>query len=179
MQLYLIRHPVPDVAKGICYGRTDLPLLAPAVEAAERVCKHLPPDTPLFTSPLQRCRRLAEHLHGSPRVDERLQEMNFGVWEMQPWAKIPRQEINRWATDPLDFAPTDGESVAQLQRRVLAFVADLLLESIESAVLVTHAGVIKVLAGAARALPATEWMRLEFDYESVVCLEIDHDAVKT
>ena len=34
MQLYLIRHPRPLVAPGICYGQQDLPLAEPVHRAA-------------------------------------------------------------------------------------------------------------------------------------------------
>ena len=32
MELYLIRHPRPQVAPGVCYGQTDLGLAEPAAE---------------------------------------------------------------------------------------------------------------------------------------------------
>ena len=37
MELYLIRHPRPQVAPGVCYGQTDLGLAEPAAEVAERL----------------------------------------------------------------------------------------------------------------------------------------------
>jgi len=172
VQLYLIRHPTPQVAAGICYGRTDLALAEHAAAAAERILPQLPPDLPLFTSPLQRCRQLAEALHPAPRSDPRLQEMNFGDWEMVPWAGIQREALDGWAADPLGYAPPQGESAGELQRRVHAFVADMHGFGMARAGLVTHAGVMKVIVGHARGLPARKWMALSFDYESVVCVEL-------
>jgi broad specificity phosphatase PhoE len=40
---------------------------------------------------------------------------------------------------------------------------------------VTHAGVIKVLAGLEGNLPARRWMSLAFDYECVVRIEVSPD----
>jgi len=172
VQLYLIRHPTPQVAAGICYGRTDLALAEDAAAAAARILPQLPADLPLFTSPLQRCRRLAEALHPAPRSDPRLQEMDFGAWEMIPWAGIQREALDGWAADPLGYAPPQGESAGELQRRVHDFVADARRVGIERAALVTHAGVMKVIVGHARGLPARKWMALSFEYESVVRVEL-------
>ena len=172
MQLYLIRHPTPQVATGICYGRTDLALAEDASAAAARIRPQLPPQAPGFTSPLQRCRQLADALHPTPRHDPRLQEMNFGAWEMRPWNQIQREALDGWAADPLGYAPPEGESVGQLQERVRDFVRELKDEGVGRAVLVTHAGILKVIVGHSRQLPAKEWMALKFDYASVVCVTI-------
>ena len=172
MQLYLIRHPTPQVATGICYRRTDLALAEDASAAAARIRPQLPPQAPVFTSPLQRCRQLADALHPTPRHDPRLQEMNFGAWEMRPWNQIQREALDGWAADPLGYAPPEGESVGQLQERVRDFVRELKDEGVGRAVLVTHAGILKVIVGHSRQLPAKEWMALKFDYESVVCVTI-------
>jgi len=172
VQLYLIRHPTPLVATGICYGRTDLALAEDVAQSAARILPQLPADLPLFTSPLQRCRRLAEALHPAPRSDPRLQEMNFGAWEMTPWSAIQREALDGWAADPLGYAPPRGESAGELQRRVHDFVAEARESGIERATLVTHAGVMKVIVGHAQGLSARKWMSLSFEYESVVSVEL-------
>ncbi|QDX82277.1 alpha-ribazole phosphatase [Denitratisoma sp. DHT3] len=168
MQLYLIRHPRPAVAPGICYGRTDLGLADDAAACARRLAPLLPARAPVYTSPLERCRALAAALHASPRIDARLQEMHFGAWEMQPWDRIDRAALDAWAAAPLHYAPPGGESVAALGRRVLAFIGELGAAGHEAAVLVTHAGVMKVVAARVRDLPETEWLGLRFDYGELV-----------
>lgn len=172
MQLYLIRHPAPRIATGICYGRSDLPLADDAALAAARILPQLPSQLPVYTSPLQRCRQLADALHPAPRSDHRLQEMNFGAWELRPWQHIEREAMDGWAADPLGYTPPEGESVGQLQARVHDFVMEAHRQGVERAVLVTHAGVMKVIVGHARGLPARKWMAASFEYEGVVCVEI-------
>ena len=172
MQLYLIRHPAPQVAAGICYGRSDLPLAEAVAAAAARIRPQLPPALPVYSSPLQRCRQLADALHPTARSDARLQEMNVGAWEMCPWERIQREALDGWAADPLGYAPPQGESVGELQQRVQSFVSAARRQGIARAALVTHAGVMKVLVGEARRLPARDWMALSFEYESVVCVEL-------
>ncbi|MDP1611440.1 MAG: histidine phosphatase family protein [Sulfuritalea sp.] len=168
MQLYLIRHPAPQVAAGVCYGRTDLALADDVAAAAARILPQLPPQLPLFTSPLQRCRQLAEALHPAPRSDARLREMHFGEWEMQPWHMVQSDALDGWAADPLGYAPPGGESVGEMRLRVRDFIADVRQQGLERAVLVTHAGVMKVIVGEVEDLPLIQWMALRFEYESVI-----------
>lgn len=173
MQLYLIRHPAPQVAAGICYGRTDLALAEDVAAAAARIAAQLPPQLAVFTSPLQRCRQLADALHPAPLSDARLQEMNFGTWEMTPWNRIQREALDGWAADPLGYRPPQGESVAELQARVLAFVTGAQGAGLERAALVTHAGVMKVIVGMAQEMLPRQWMALKFEYECVIQADIE------
>lgn len=165
MRLYLIRHPQPAVAPGICYGSTDLALAADPAAQAARLRDLLPGDAPLYSSPLTRARRLAEALHPAPRFDERLREIDFGHWEMQPWDRLDRGLIDAWAADPFHFVPPGGEAVAALRARVAAFLAELSGD----AVLVAHAGVIKVCA--AELAGEENWFSLRFDYGKLSLIE--------
>ena len=149
MILHLVRHPRPRVDPGVCYGRLDLAAEnADAVAAVLRA--ELPPGLPVWSSPLARCRVLAEALHESPRVDARLAEMDFGDWEGRAWDDIPRGELDAWAADVAGYAPPGGETPRALQRRALDFVAGL---EVPEAVVVTHAGVMRTLVAHVRGLP--------------------------
>jgi alpha-ribazole phosphatase len=119
------------------------------------VLARLPLFDAIITSPLRRCRLLAEAI-GAARgltveTDPRLAEMDFGDWEGQPWSDIPRAGLDEWAADFLHARPHGGESVAQLQARVLAALAGYRARPGHH-LLVTHAGVIKAaLASGPRA----------------------------
>jgi len=168
VRLWLIRHPPPAIAPGICYGATDLPLADdPAVHAAA-LRPLLPADAPLFASPLERCRRLAALLHPAPLIDVRLREIDFGDWEMQPWDRLDRNQFDAWAADPSRFVPPGGEAVAALRARVAAFLAELPDEAAD-VILVAHAGVIK--ACAAELAGEENWFGLHFDYGAVSLIE--------
>lgn len=145
MALILLRHTRPEGAEGRCYGRSDLRLAPCFAAEAARLARELPEFGRIAASPLQRCRLLAEHLaeaRGVPlQLDERLIEMDFGRWEGQLWADIPRSELDAWAADLEGARPHGGESVAELAARAGAG-----LEALGGAgpvLVVTHAGVIK------------------------------------
>ena len=168
MILHLIRHPKPRIASGICYGRLDL-LAENSADVAEKLRLDLPAGLPLWSSPLLRCRELAECLHPQPMFDERLAEMNFGDWEGQAWDDIPRAQLDAWAADVAGYTPPGGESPLSLQRRALDFIADL---SVPEAVIVTHAGVIRTLLAHWQGLPPERWPELVFAYGSCTRVEV-------
>ena len=148
MPLILVRHTRPLVADGVCYGVTDLDLAPTFDDEAARVVAALPPVERLVTSPLGRCRRLAERVGAAkslvPVVDPRLREMDFGAWEGVPWSAIPRDELDAWAADFLHARPHGGESVHMLHERSRSAIAEYRATGL-SHVVVTHAGVIKAV----------------------------------
>ncbi len=162
MQLYLVRHPQPLVGPGLCYGCTDL-LVAP--EETERVraavSASLPSGVPLFSSPLQRCADLARALSGAAAAacDARLAELDFGSWEMQPWDQIARADIDAWAADMVHYRPGGGESVLQMAERVSSFYDDLTALSHPCAIIVCHAGTMRLLAQRHRGMTPLQMAR--------------------
>jgi alpha-ribazole phosphatase len=179
-EFYLVRHPRPDVEAGLCYGWLDLPLLEPAAAAAARIRPNLPAHLatlPLWTSPATRCRELAAALHPRPQIDARLREMHFGAWEGQKWETIDRAALDRWAQDPADFAPPGGESARDVLTRLLSFLAEIASTPGQTAILVTHGGILRLLHAHARELPPERWTQSHFDHEAV--LRIVGDPQKT
>ncbi|SDY00212.1 histidine phosphatase family protein [Citreimonas salinaria] len=143
MALTLLRHTKPDVARGVCYGMTELALAATFAEEAAAIVRDLPRPARILTSPLSRCRLLAEHLGAlfdlPAQVDPRWREMDFGGWEGRAWDRIPRAGLDAWAEDFRNYSGHGGESVAQLEARI----REALAASPEGALIVTHAGCIK------------------------------------
>lgn len=172
MRLHLIRHPKPSIEAGICYGQLELSAKIEMTEVA-RLRAELPPGLPVWSSPLLRCRQLAEHLHAEPIIDDRLAEMNFGDWEGRPWDDIPRYELDAWAADIAGYAPPGGESPAALQQRALAFVAGL---DVPEAVIVTHAGIIRTLLAHWQSLPPARWSELQIGFSTVTTVSLSRDS---
>lgn len=168
MIIHLVRHPKPEVPAGTCYGRLDVPATG-VEEAAERLRTLLPPGLPVWTSPLVRCRQLAARLHPQPLLEPRLAEMDFGAWEGRTWDDIGTAVLDAWAANVAGFVPPGGESAWALQARALAFVAEL---RVDEAVLVTHAGVKRVLLAHWLGLAPARWASLTFDYGAVTTVKV-------
>jgi alpha-ribazole phosphatase len=167
VRIYLVRHPAPAVEKGICYGQTDLELVEDAAVSAAKLRNLLPAGAAVYSSPLRRCRDLAEALHPAPIFDDRLKEIHFGEWEMQAWDSIDRAAIDAWAAATLDHAPPGGESVAALYERVSRFIRERHAAHENNLILFTHAGVMKACCALLLNLPESKWMALPFDFGSV------------
>ncbi|KFI09037.1 histidine phosphatase family protein [Massilia sp. BSC265] len=148
MRLILVRHPQPDVAPGLCYGSTDVAASTSAIAQVVGTLREagLPGTLPVFASPLSRCALLARELGVPVTLDARLAEMDFGAWEMRAWDTIARAEVDAWTADLLHYRPGGGENVLDVARRVAAFRDELRHAGHPGALLVCHAGTIRMLS---------------------------------
>jgi alpha-ribazole phosphatase len=171
MKLWLIRHAAVALPDGLCYGITDAPARADATLAAARaVATVLPRFTPLWVSGLMRAQQLAASLQrerpdlGAARVDTRLNEMDFGRWEMQPWAVVPPAAFDAWTADFAQHRFGGEDSTQQVIDRVAALIVELHAAGVNEAAWVTHAGVIRAAQylkahGPRTIAAASEWPR--------------------
>jgi len=150
------------VHPGICYGQTDLTLADSFHTEAEQVGSKLQDLSfdAVYSSPLKRCLALA-HFCGfnNPIVDNRLMELNFGVWEMCAWDTITDPQLELWFQDWVNEKPTGGESYVELFRRVSYFLNELISKKYHHVCIFTHAGVMR----AARVFFTKQPMSSEFD----------------
>ena len=150
-RIYLLRHTRPAIAQGLCYGRSDVPLAPSYAEELELLSQAMPPIDRIYSSPLGRCRRLAEDLASRVSVpapvclEPALLELDFGAWEGRLWSEIPRHESDPWAEDFIERAPPGGESYRDLVRRVCLFLRTLSWTTENNLLMVTHSGVIRAL----------------------------------
>ncbi len=170
MELYLIRHPRPDVAPGTCYGQTDVGLAESAAEVAERLAPLLPADYQLHSSPLQRAHQLAKAL-GAPKVDERLKEVSFGDWEGQRFEAIG-SAIDDWSKDPMNFRPPNGETPLEMAQRVRQWMGEHLDPDAGAHVVIGHGGPLRVIAGQLLGLPPDRWLSLDFACSHATRLDV-------
>ncbi len=153
MALVLIRHPQPEVASGICYGKTNLLLRELAMTSAQKVSPKLlllsQAPSHMVCSPLQRCAEIGTalatlHPAAAFSFDARLQELDFGNWEMQPWDSIGKSAMDAWIASKFD-AHHGGESLQQLDSRVASWLHDVrdFFTTDQTLWVITHAGVIR------------------------------------
>lgn len=179
MTIYLIRHTEVAVGKAICYGSSDVELANNYQPQLLNVADHLPhkEDTVVFSSPLRRCRQLAEDLTASARrdwiqFDDRLREYSFGDWEMMPWSDIPGDALDVWMADFVNLAPHNGDSFQGVFDRVRAFWQEQVMplaeaETPKTVYIVSHGGVIRALLCLFLELPLQNAYRLHLDYGAV------------
>ena len=181
MIIDLIRHTKPDVAEGICYGQTDLPLVSTHPEEFAEIAKLTLPDYDLVvSSPLQRCALLADTVNGKTRRhDARIMEYNFGDWELLPWQDFKSQQAQDWMNNFVDQPAPNGDSITSMQNRVLEFWHELLVSGHENVAVVTHSGVQRLIHAHILETPLTHLFRLELDFGAMIRVKHQRDTKLT
>jgi broad specificity phosphatase PhoE len=190
VRLFLVRHAEATANPELRYlGSRDDPLTERGRWQAMQLAQafSLLPVGAVYTSPLTRAVDTASpiaHLHRIPHIcDPRLVEGAMGTWEglrrAEILARSPEDAAHhqRWETEP-SCAPPSGESLADVQARVIAFVQDLAARHDgASVVVVSHVGPIKALLCAVMDVPLTAARRMFLDSATVSVIDWGAQAV--
>lgn len=181
--LYFLRHGETDWnAQARYQGQVDIPLNDTGRAQARRngeVLRAIVTDPAAFdfvSSPLGRTRETMAIVREALRLsmegvtfDDRLREMNYGHWEGQLAADLPRTDpagMAERARDWWHWRPTGGESYEDLTLRVNAW-----LETIErDTVVSSHGGVSRALRGAVVPVAREDVPRLPVPQDRVLVL---------
>lgn len=160
IDVVMLRHAVTAWNEaGRIQGQRDIPLAElgrrsltgcrlPARFASYRV----------HSSPLARAVETAALLGlGTPALDRRLMEMDWGEWEGETRASVAAADADGVARNEArgpDFRPPGGESPREVQARVIEWARSA-ARSPSNVVAITHKGVIKATLGLARGWDLT------------------------
>lgn len=161
-----------DLKKGWDMGQPEEPGLSElGRHQAERLAGYLAevgPVDALYVSPTLRTRQtmqpIAQGLDLSPTIIPELKEREMGQWGGCAAEEIQQRDPEgwrRWKSEPISFAPPDGESLLDFSHRV-AKAMDLILEKEagRTVVVVTHVGPIRVTTAAALGVSLENCKRL-------------------
>jgi alpha-ribazole phosphatase len=183
MLVYLIRHPQPFEARGLCYGRKDLAVERSAVAAAAAAVRSRIPaavlrEATIFSSPASRCLELARELADprAPVVCDDLVELSFGAWEGKSWEAVPRDELDAWAADVWEYRPGGGESAAMAAGRWRRWSQAVRHRATDAMLAVTHAGLIRVALACAGELSGPAFAGLHIPFGSVHRIVLEERA---
>lgn len=171
MHIFALRHTSVAVKKGICYGLSDVELAhtfeSEAAEVLKKInCRKF--DT-VYTSPLSRCRKLAEKIDSYPELDRRLLELDFGLWELRLWDELFKNDsyAKKWMDNYLELPAPEGESFNDMHKRVHDFVDEIAKSGYERILLVTHSGVIRILYNLLRNVDSEKLFSLDIPFGSL------------
>ena len=94
MNIFFLRHTSLDVEPDIFYGQTDLDVSNTFEEEVKIIKKKINKlitkdyNVKVYSSPLQRCRKLSQKISDNVILDPRIMELNLGDWEMMPKQSI-------------------------------------------------------------------------------------------
>jgi len=191
--VYLLRHG-ELVQKGILCGRTDIALSDLGKQQLIAATNKLPTISHCFSSPLKRCRDVAEQFSQKNgltlQVSEQLQEMNFGDWDgaryQTLWQTSPT--LGEFWQNPWQCLPPNGESMTSFTERVDDFWQNLISQLSQanidkcdsSNILVfSHGGVIRYLLAKVLglAIPGTHHMtNIDVPYGALIHIQIFIDS---
>ncbi|MCC3217657.1 histidine phosphatase family protein [Chryseobacterium sp. X308] len=173
MEIHLIRHTAVDNPENRCYGFAEMPLRKECIEDFKLLDIDGHYDV-IVSSPSERCRLLADFFKLDYQTDERLREMNFGKWELKKWTDIPEEEINPWYKDFVSVKTSGGENLLEMQNRVLSFWNEFIQrKDLEKALIITHAGVIRLILQAVLQFPLENMFTIQIDYGRKVIIHVN------
>jgi alpha-ribazole phosphatase len=168
MKLFLVRHGQTDWNLAQRFqGYSDVPLNGVGRQQAVALKNRLSGQIIdcIYSSDLQRASETARVISNGKiemRIDSRLREMNFGLWEGLTYNEVKEKytdALSVWESDLYQNSPMDGETLEQLARRVQSMLNDLCEKHVDQTVLVVaHGGVLQTLVCLALNLsPAMYW----------------------
>ncbi len=188
LEIYLVRHTSVGVSKSMCYGKSDVELSDNFIYEKGEVWEKLhksgafsqAANAYLYSSPLQRCALLANHIKSQsmPQTnivfDSRVQEMDFGDWEMQKWDNLPIDSFFSWMNAFTTTSVPNGESFEILYNRTTDFLNHLIkghenpdsLQS-ETIFVFAHAGSIRTMLSYCLGMPVENTFRFGMEYGAV------------
>ncbi len=185
-RLILIRHGEPEeAARGRCYGKLDVGLSARGVAQIARVAQHLR-DVPLsaiYSSPRRRASESAAVIAQSHalevKVEDALAEIDFGAFEGLTYDEVAAKfpvEYSMWMQHPTRVQFPDGESFAQMQRRVRAVIKRIRARHRgQTVAVISHGGVNRIVLAAALGIKSRDIFRIGQCYASVNVIDF-YDA---
>ncbi len=164
MIIYLIRHgETLSNAEGRIQGQCDTQLSPLGIQQSEALAapfRTVPVDA-IYASPLSRAmetaRPLAELLKLKVHTDDRLKELNAGVFQGLMWAEVQAgypQDAVRWRNQEPDYVIPGGESRRMLMERGRAALEAIRATNLARVVVVAHGGVLTAAMKSLLEIPA-------------------------
>lgn len=164
--LYLMRHGAPELA-GRMMGRTDGAVTVAGIAACRARAAGLA-VTRLIASDLRRARDCAAAI-GTPAIDPRWRELDFGAWDGLAARAIDAEALARFWNDPDAAPPPGGERWSALVARVSAAVAGL---APEPTLVVTHGGAMRAALAALCGFDMARTWAFDLPYAAVLALNV-------
>lgn len=179
----LLQHGAVEAGDVFC-GELETPLSKAGWKQLKQAFGQAKPAwDAVVTSPKVQCAAFAQWYadkHSLPlTVDERLREIHFGDWEGCSPRQIMQtqpEKLAQWWANPAQFTPVGGEDFAEFRVRVLDAWDDLQQEWRGKRILVvTHAGIIRLLVGHVLQMPDERLLSLNVEYGTLTRLRVLRD----
>ncbi len=132
---------------GLLAGVSDIPLSSKGIMEAEETAGLLREKKfqSVYCSPLKRASQTAELMDLKCNYDQRLMEMNFGIFEGMTYENMMKRyprETAAWTDNYVNYRIPGGESLSEVYDRTVSFLGEI-KEAQGKILVVTHESVIK------------------------------------
>ncbi|MEI8635164.1 histidine phosphatase family protein [Vibrio sp. PP-XX7] len=151
IDIYLVRHG-KTIGPAALYGRTDV---AVETQRQDRIATKLLDQyvfSHVYTSPLQRCRRLAGQLIVQQpglfmHIEPDFQEMDFGRYDGIPYEQLTDSwnELEQFWHNPAEVVLPEAEPLDAVQRRVTLAWEALIARCQQNTLVIAHGGTIRLI----------------------------------
>ena len=180
MRVYLVRHASHSLLGRVLCGRAiDVGLNAEGRRQAADLSgyfSHRQVDL-LQSSPRRRARETAQAVAArvpcNLRIAPAFDEHDAGEWAGLDFATLARDaRWHSWNEHRASTCPPRGESMSELQQRVVRHIEQLRARAIGSAVIVSHAEPIRAAVMHYRGIALDDFHRIEIEPASITMLHI-------
>ena len=183
--VYLVRHGTHSLVDRVLCGRTDeVPLASEGVVQAQRLAVQFAGKKVdvLRSSPRRRTRETAAPIGNAVGMEvecvDELDELDAGEWTGQSFAALELDERwHAWNARRGATRPPGGESMAEVQARIVGQIEKLLSRRLSAAVLVTHAEPIRAALLHYRQMSLDRFSEIEISPGSISVLQASANSV--
>ncbi|MCX5813362.1 MAG: histidine phosphatase family protein [Proteobacteria bacterium] len=188
-RLFLIRHgdTIDEETKKVFKGTSDIPLSEKGRTKLQKASQFLTRYNfdHIYTSALSRCiesgKIIAEPHNLDTEIAEAFNEIHFGIWEGRSFEEIDEEnptEFRRWVKNPDIHTPPQGEPLIDAQQRSVAIFHEMINRHRgQNTVIVTHAGILRLILASILDMKISAIFRIGQDYGCINIIDIYKDDI--
>lgn len=171
--IILIRHGETDWNRAETFrGRADVELNSTGIKQAELLARYLEgvPIEAVYSSPLRRALKTAEVIAAPHNLvvitAPELIDFDYGQWQGMSHDAVKQKYkrlYQKWLKNPHLVTMPGGESLAEVRKRAMRLIRQLMARHYESVVLVSHRVVLKVMILALLGLDNSHFWNIKLD----------------
>ena len=194
IKLYLVRHGETKANKlGLIFGQLDWDLNKHGIKEANKAALNLYSKRTkidhIISSPLKRAQHTASIIAKKlkikkPIIDKNLTEKSEGLWDGKNYWEVrdnDSQNYYKWLNNPFKNKAPRGESIYDLNKRVILFQKSILKTYIgKTIIVVSHAGPIRLFLLNLLKANLNKFWHLQIDCGGVVEVSLSkkHSTIK-